>query len=154
MSQSHKLSVPKKQKKFYCDKKKNRLRTQVIFNPRLKQIVSIQIERGRKNDLTIARKHVKELPTYPCVMADLAYKGFHQTKSKLLIPIKKTKNISLPKIAKQINKEISRRRIAIEHINCQLKHFRILTERYRNRRKRFGLRVNLITGILNWMLIN
>lgn len=154
MSQSHKLSVPKKQKKFYCDKKKNRLKTQVIFNPRLKQIVSIQIERGRKNDLTIARKHVKELPTYPCVMADLAYKGFHQTKSKLLIPIKKTKNISLPKIAKQINKEISRRRIAIEHINCQLKHFRILTERYRNRRKRFGLRVNLITGILNWMLIN
>ena len=154
MSQSHKLSVPKKQKKFYCDKKKNRLRTQVIFNPRLKKIVSIQIERGRKNDLTIARKHVKELPTYPCVMADLAYKGFHQTKSKLLIPIKKTKNISLPKIAKQINKEISRRRIAIEHINCQLKHFRILTERYRNRRKRFGLRVNLITGILNWMLIN
>ena len=154
MSQSHKLSVPKKQKKFYCDKKKNRLRTQVIFNPRLKQIVSIQIERGRKNDLTIARKHVKELPTYPCVMADLAYKGFHQIKSKLLIPIKKTKNISLPKIAKQINKEISRRRIAIEHINCQLKHFRILTERYRNRRKRFGLRVNLITGILNWMLIN
>ena len=154
MSQSHRLSVPKKQKKFYCDKKKNRLRTQVIFNPRLKQIVSIQIESGRKHDLTIARKHVKEFLIYPCVMADLAYKGFHQIKSKLLIPIKKTKNISLPKIAKQINKEISRCRIAIEHINCQLKHFRILTERYRNRRKRFGLRVNLITGILNWMLIN
>ena len=73
-------------------------------------------------------------------MADLAYKGFHQIKSKLHIPSKKSKNISLPKIAKQINKEISRRRIAIEHINCQLKHFRILTERYRNRRKRFGLR--------------
>ena len=87
-------------------------------------------------------------------MADLAYKGFHQIKSKLLIPIKKPKNISLPKIAKQINKEISRRRIAIEHINCQLKHFRILTERYRNRRKRFGLRMNLIAGILNWMPFN
>ena len=143
MSQSHKLSVPKKQIKFYSGKKKKHtLKTQVIFNPRLKQIVSIQIESGRKHDLTIARKHVKELFIYPCVIADLAYKGFHQINSKLLIPIKKSKNIALPKIAKQINKEISRRRIAIEHINCQLKHFRILIERYRNRWKRFGLRMN------------
>ena len=112
MSQSHKLSVPKKQIKFYSAKKKKQtLKTQVIFNPKLKQIISIQIESGRKHDLTIARKHVKELLIYPCVMADLAYKGFYQIKSKLLIPIKKPKNISLPKIAKQINKEISRRRI-------------------------------------------
>ena len=156
MSQSHKLSVPKKQKKFYSGKKKKHtLKTQVIFNPRLKQIVSIQIESGRKHDLTIARKHIKELLIYPGVMAYLAYKGFYHIKSKLLIPIKKTKNISLPKIAKQINKEISRCRIAIEHINCQRKQFfRILTECYRNRRKRLGLRMNLIAGILNWMLLN
>ncbi len=87
-------------------------------------------------------------------MADLDYKGFHQVKSKLLIPIKKPKNLPLPQRVKQINQEISRRRISIEHINCQLKHFRILTERYRNRRKRFGLRMNLIAGIVNWMLLN
>ncbi|MEQ1347959.1 IS5/IS1182 family transposase, partial [Acinetobacter lwoffii] len=30
----------------------------------------------------------------------------------------------------------------------------ILTERYRNRRKRFGLRMNLIVGMVNWMLLN
>ncbi|MFJ0259520.1 IS5/IS1182 family transposase, partial [Acinetobacter baumannii] len=30
----------------------------------------------------------------------------------------------------------------------------ILGERYRNRRKRFGLRMNLIAGMVNWMLIN
>nr|MBP8207347.1 IS5/IS1182 family transposase [Acinetobacter sp.] len=32
------------------------------------------------------------------------------------------------------------------------KCFRILSERYRNRRKRFGLRVNLIAGLINWMI--
>ena len=155
MSLSHRLSVPKKQRKFYSGKKKKHtLKTQVIFNPKLKQIVSIQIEDGRKHDLTIARKHLKEMVIYPCIMADLAYKGFHQIKSKLLIPIKKPKNLSLPQIAKQINQEISRRRITIEHINGKLKHFRILTERYRNRRKRFGLRMNLIAGMVNWMLLN
>ena len=141
--QSRIFALPKKKIKFYSGKKKKHtLKTQVILNARLKQIVSIQIESGRKHDLRIARKHVKELIIYPCVMADLAYKGFHQIKSKPLIPIKKSKKISLLKIAKQINKEISRRRIAIEEINCQLKHFRILIERYRNRWKRFGLRMN------------
>lgn len=130
------IERPKKQIKFYNGKKKKYiLKTQVIFNSRLKQIVSIQIESGRKHDLTIARKHVKELLIYPCIMANLAYKGFHQIESKRLTPIKKTKNKSLPRIAKQINKEISRRRIIIEHITCQIKRFRILTECYRNRRK-------------------
>ena len=155
MSLSHRLSVPKKQRKFYSGKKKKHtLKTQVIFNPQLKQIVSIQIEDGRKHDLNIARKHLKEMIIYPYIMTDLAYKGFHQIKSKLLIPIKKPNNLSLPQIAKQINQEISRRRITIEHINGKLKHFRILTERHRNRRKRFGLRMNLIAGMVNWMLLN
>lgn len=36
-----------------------------------------------------------------------------------------------------------------EHINARLKVFRILAERYRNRRKRFGLRFNLIAAIYN-----
>ena len=152
---SHRLSVPKKQRKFYSGKKKKHtLKTQVIFNPQLKQIVSIQIEDGRKHDLNIARKHLKEMIIYPYIMTDLAYKGFHQIKSKLLIPIKKPKNMKLSKEAKRINKEISRRRIPIEHINSKLKAFRILGERYRNRRKRFGLRMNLIAGMVNWMLIN
>ncbi len=37
-------------------------------------------------------------------------------------------------------------------VNRRLKIFRILAERYRNRRKRFGLRFNLISAILNFEL--
>lgn len=40
-------------------------------------------------------------------------------------------------------------RVMIEHINSQLKTFRILSERYRNRRKRFSLRINLIAALVN-----
>ncbi|HEY9907692.1 MAG TPA: IS5/IS1182 family transposase, partial [Thermosynechococcaceae cyanobacterium] len=36
--------------------------------------------------------------------------------------------------------------------NRCLKIFRILSERYRNRRRRFGLRFNLIAGIYNFEL--
>jgi len=34
-----------------------------------------------------------------------------------------------------------------------MKRFKILSDRYRNRRKRFGLRLNLIAGIYNYELI-
>nr|WP_277873928.1 hypothetical protein [Trichocoleus sp. FACHB-832] len=40
----------------------------------------------------------------------------------------------------------------IEHINRRLKVFRILSQRYRNRRKRFGWRCHLIAGIYNYEL--
>ena len=46
--------------------------------------------------------------------------------------------------------EISRKRIFVEHAIRFLKRFRILSERYRNRRKRFALRFSLIAGICNF----
>ncbi|MBT7069820.1 MAG: IS5/IS1182 family transposase, partial [Anaerolineae bacterium] len=38
------------------------------------------------------------------------------------------------------------------HVIGKLKVFRILSERYRNRRKRFGLRFNLIASLYNFEL--
>ena len=110
------------------------------------QIISIQAATGRKHDLTIGRKHAKEFENFKCVIVDLAFKGFKKIKSKLVIPIKKPKNPELSKEAKGTNKEISRSRIIIEHINSKVKVFRILGKRYRKRRKRFGLRMNLFAG--------
>jgi len=39
-----------------------------------------------------------------------------------------------------------------EHINRRFKIFRILAERYRNRRRRYGLRCNLIAALYNYEL--
>ncbi|MEH2051373.1 MAG: IS5/IS1182 family transposase, partial [Nostoc sp.] len=41
----------------------------------------------------------------------------------------------------------------IEHINRRLKIFKILGDRYRNRRRRYGLRCNLLAAIYNYELI-
>lgn len=53
---------------------------------------------------------------------------------------------------KVYNREMNRRRIGIEHVFSQLKSFKILCERYRNRDKLLGLRFNLIAGIYNYQL--
>ena len=45
---------------------------------------------------------------------------------------------------------LARERIVIEHVNRRLKIFKILAERYRNRRRRFGLRCNLIAALYNF----
>ena len=51
---------------------------------------------------------------------------------------------------KQWNREISSERVLNENVIGSLKRFRILSDRYRNRRRRFGLRFNLIAGIHNF----
>jgi transposase len=58
----------------------------------------------------------------------------------------------LSQAQKASNRALSRKRILIENIIRRLKIFRILSERYRNRRKRFGLRFNLIAAICNMEL--
>ena len=50
------------------------------------------------------------------------------------------------------NKIIASLRITNEHVIGKIKRFKIVADRYRNRRKRFGLRFNLISGICNYEL--
>jgi transposase len=67
-------------------------------------------------------------------------------------PVKKSKLHPLRQEQKASNRKLSQKRILIENIIRRLKIFRILSERYRNRRKRFGLRFNLIAAICNMEL--
>jgi hypothetical protein len=65
------------------------------------------------------------------------------------IPAKKSKLHPLTAEQKAANRELARQRISCEHVIGRLKVFRILSDRYRNRRKRFKLRFNLISAIYN-----
>ncbi|MBC7797239.1 MAG: transposase [Pyrinomonadaceae bacterium] len=74
---------------------------------------------------------------------------FAKNKAFAELPVKKAKGgESLRKKQKASNKELSSKRIMVEHVITQLKNFRILSERYRNRRSR--LRFDLIAGLYNY----
>ena len=66
-----------------------------------------------------------------------------------LTPQKKSKRHPLTEEDKANNRAIARERIGCEHVMGRLKVFKILSLPYRNRRKRFGLRFNLIAAICN-----
>ena len=55
----------------------------------------------------------------------------------------------MSKDERQANKELASQRIVGEHVIGKLKVFKILAEKYRNRRKRFSLRLNLLASLYN-----
>lgn len=83
------------------------------------------------------------------ILADLGYIGIDKICPNSKIPNKKTKNNPLTKDDKKENRKLSSKRIIIEQINAKIKVFKITKYPYRNRRKRFGLRMNLICAIIN-----
>lgn len=83
------------------------------------------------------------------VLADLGYVGIDKICPNSKIPKKKTKKSPLTKDDKKENRKLAAKRIIIEQINAKIKVFKITKYPYRNRRKRFGLRMNLICAIVN-----
>jgi hypothetical protein len=86
------------------------------------------------------------------VRGDSGYQGIAKLHKNSEIPKKKPKGGELTAEEKDENRRISRDRILIENINAKVKVFKITANKYRNRRKRFDLRMSLICGILNFEL--
>jgi hypothetical protein len=83
------------------------------------------------------------------VLTDTGYIGLQKIHHNTDMPKKKNKNRPLTKDEKMHNRELSSKRVLNEHVIGKVKRFKIIADKYRNRRKRFGLRFNLIAGIYN-----
>ncbi|WP_415771101.1 IS5 family transposase [Neisseria sp. CP9] len=144
------IERPKKQRQYYSGKKKRHtVKIQVIYGRETEKIISIRTGMGAQHDMRLAKRHLAELYPYKIVIADKGYQGL--AKTGLQTPKKKSKHHPLNKQDKEANRRLGKLRTVIEHINRKLKIFKILSLPYRNRRKRFGLRVNLIAGLVNAM---
>lgn len=85
--------------------------------------------------------------------ADLGYQGLQRRHALTWLPFKATQHRPLDEEQRAYNRALARVRIKVEHVIRALKIFRILAERYRNRRRRFALRLNLIAGLYNRSLL-
>ena len=88
------------------------------------------------------------------LLADSGFQGIVKYHKNSLVPKKKSKYNPLSMVDKIENKRVSKERIFVENITAKLKVFKILSNRYRNRRKRHDLRTALICGIYNYELHN
>jgi len=84
------------------------------------------------------------------VKTDTGYLGIKKIHTNSEHPHKSSKHHKLTVDEKSYNHSLSSQRVTNEHAIGFLKRFKVLSERYRNRRKRFGLRLNLLAGICNF----
>ena len=105
---------------------------------------------GKTHDFKLLKK--SNIHTKNKILADTGYLGIDKILKNSEIPHKKKKGKNLTKKEKKENRKLSSVRIIVENVIGCVKKFKILSERYRNRRKRFGLRFNLIAGIYNYEL--
>ena len=83
-------------------------------------------------------------------LTDSGYQGLQKIHANSRLPKKKSKNSPLTLDDKKENRKLSSDRVLNENVIGMLKRFKIIADKYRNRRKRFGLRFNLIAGIYNY----
>lgn len=81
---------------------------------------------------------------------DSGYQGVEKIHSNSELPRKSSKLRPLTKKEKKENLKLSRTRVKVEHVIGKIKIFRIIAEKYRNRRKYHDFRMKLICGIYNF----
>lgn len=109
---------------------------------------------GKNHDFKILKESKVKFLSQTTILVDLGYQGIQNIHPNVLMAKRKSKKNSLTKEEKKNNKVISKMRVVIEHVFAWLKRFKIISEKYRNRRKRFALRFNLIASIYNLQFLN
>ena len=117
-----------------------------------KKIICVAVSKGRKHDYRVFKESKTSVHSTIKVQVDTGYQGLQKKHNNTEIPKKKRKKNPLTQEDKLRNQKISSSRVTIENVIRSIKIFKILAERYRNRRKRFTLRLNLMAAIYNFQL--
>lgn len=117
------------QKKYYSGKKKmHTLKNQFIVLPNGEDIVDvIVVKLGKTSDINLFRDSRDKFDPKQKFLGDKAYKG----EGAIATPHKKTKKAEITELQKPENKELSSRRIGVEHLIGRIKIFKIARERFR-----------------------
>ena len=124
----------------------------MIINRRTRAVICTAHRPGRTHDFALFKEASGEIAASIRLLGDSGYQGLRKEHGNSQTPQKKPKGRELTPLQKRENRELSRLRIVVENVIRHLKIFRIVAERYRNRRRRFALRFNLIAGLYNYEL--
>jgi hypothetical protein len=116
------------------------------------KVVCTEYSNGKKHDFELFKESNIRFHKNTKVLVDTGYLGLSKIHINTFIPKKRSKKNPLSSDDKKRNRKLSSERVLNEHVIGKLKRFKIISDRYRNRRKRFGLRFNLISGVYNFEL--
>ena len=123
----------------------------MIVNAKTSEIICTAHAEGSTHDFKLYENSVGSAVADDIkVQGDSGYQGILKLHKNSETPKKKPKGGELTKEEKAENKQLSSERMLVENINAKIKVFKITANKYRNRRRRFGLRMSLICGIINF----
>lgn len=122
------------------------------MDKKTEKIICTDLANGKKHDFRLLKESGLHFHKDTKVLTDTGYLGLQKIHANTSMPKKKSKKKPLTIEDKKQNHELSSDRVLNEHVIGKIKRFKIIADKYRNRRKRFGLRFNLIAGIYNYEL--
>jgi len=128
------IERPKK-KKYYSGKKKNHTIKTEIQMVESGRIISVsKAYPGTVHDFEV-RKQGPPLPEKSRTYVDSGYQGLDKVHQATELPYKKPKNGELTSEEKEYNRGLASFRVRVETKLREIKIFRIIAERYRNKRR-------------------
>lgn len=124
------------------------------MNKKTQEIICTNFSNGKRHDFRMLKESGVRFHESTQLITDTGYQGLQKLHAKTAMPKKKSKKNPLTAEDKKRNHILSSQRVLNEHVIGKIKRFKITSDRYRNRRKRFGLRFNLIAGVCNLELQN
>jgi hypothetical protein len=121
----------------------------VVVDKKTRKVICLYFANGKKHDFRMWKESMIRALEKILINTDSGFQGISKFHANSVLPRKKSKKKPLTKEDKVYNRKISSERAGNENAIGFIKRFKILSERYRNRRKRFGLRFSLIAGICN-----
>jgi DDE superfamily endonuclease/Helix-turn-helix of DDE superfamily endonuclease len=139
-----------KQKKYYSGKKKmHTLKNQFIVLPNGEDIVDIFVgQLGKTSDIALFRETRDKFKSQQKFIGDKAYIG----DQAITTPHKKPRKAESSEIQKEENKQLSSRRIGVEHMICRVKIFRVAPEKFRLARHRYSQVIMAVCGLVRFRL--
>ncbi len=150
--------VDKERRKiFYSGKKKRHtIKNQLMVNNRGYILHKIGYKKGRKHDYDVYKKNHPLTPKQVVNVLDLGYLGVQKDFPEQLsaLPYKKKRNQDLSQEEKEYNRIHSKKRIVVEHTISRLKKYRIQSDVFRNKLRKYNKVSDIVAGLVNYRIMN
>jgi hypothetical protein len=147
----------RRRKAYYSGKKKTHtVKNQLMVNNRGYILHKVGYKKGRKHDYDIYKKNHPVTPKEVVNVVDLGYLGVEKDFPEQIsaLPSKRKRNQDLSQEEIEYNRIYAKKRIVIEHTICKLKKYRIMSDTFRNRLRKYNRISDIVTGLVNYRMMN
>ena len=141
---------------YYSGKKKRHaVKNQLMVNNYGYVIHKTNHKRGCRHDYDIYKNNHPFTPKQVVNVVDLGYLGIEKDFPEQLsaLPNRKKRNLELSQKEKEYNVIHAKKRIVIEHTISRLKKYRILSDVFRNKLRKYNKVSDIVSGLVNYRIM-